>query len=1165
MAAFLHARIRAPGLSEHSPIQLDHAQLSAIEISPLQIETSLCCTNRQMTFMDTQNSGSPDALESARPYATREDDVCALLSEWRPFATPVFEEQHDALVEYVAESCNIDATRMLWSEIARLTTGAGAKPGKRSILHRRSYVVLDRASPLSEQNVHFDVLCGEHRFIFTSTWRYLCSRSFNLSGTCPFCQVASGGVWRGYPPTTPAMLNADLLDAKGGYRIVLEELTVPARYRAVGYHGYVPTRCVLPHRMSAPAAAQIPCDLRKPHKVGNLRTYLQGKPKSIRCLGPCNSSKRVTAKWISLREAQTRIDDVSSNFQIDAETYQTFSKECMITHASCGHRHVVPPIAFENNPRCDVCDHDPGPVHAWHRVATLQDYDRYLKARCSRELDPEAQVHNEKMFARRFEEGAQKHEIHLRCGNHPEQKVRVCVKWVTRTRGGCCRRSAADSKVKYTAAYLSPLLAKIKIKIDREKSGISEGSAAIPVDQKLHLTCELHGALRRTMTTYTLARYIYKDKSHRYRSGTPCLQCDPNASNRLTVPRIRKYVNSNDRFHTHGGLFELVSTDASIQKQLDAFKGDGYTGSQGPIIRIKAQSDGTPLKVGEVVELSYKKFVRGAVGKPRMNKAASWTSMFCYQLLWNWQIEFECEHRFDGLLTEAGNPARIDFYIPQLKMPFEVDGAQHVSLEHQIGVRTPAEARESLDANQRRDQLVNDYFDEHSEFCFKRLPAYAETSDGIVPLSLRDSYENAFKFCRSIYQRIHSSEPPALNRQRIIDGSITRDLLRRRSSHIDRVYGGFFTLRKLTRAGDNDDEGTERIILECAKGHFIERKSGMVYFHRDRLKHGATVSDFCFCCNAHVKLEALSRLASEAGGEVRDLVSLNSGFTGTEAAPVAKDLLLKDQIAFLRTSQADTGTPLTVTLSIQDALEPGRLFRKLNPRPSKIPPAPYVKPHIVNLEEVEAARGEALAYNRAIKEGRRAKPPVLPKIVLSARPLQADKRFMTLSSRMGSLSDFDLVTQADQIYGPESLVSIKHKACDRESFFRVDELSVGIESGKKIVCKIRTCFEAETGLKLGNGSALPSRKGISPTTKIADLGRLVEEASEGCLTPVREPRDVRAPFVVRVNVGPFKGATFEISSHDNWNRRGTYKRVAMAARGEALWPSRLRWLCGGPG
>lgn len=1094
-----------------------------------------------------------------------EDCVHALLSEWRPFSAPVFEEQHRVLVDYVAESCDIDATRLLWSEIARLTAGAHANTGKRSILHRRGYVVLDRAPPLSERRVRFNVLCGEHRFIFKSTWRYLCSRSFELSGTCPFCEVASGGVWRGKPPTTPVVLNAELEDKRGGYRIVLEELAVPARYSGVGYHDSVPTRCVLPHRMSASAAAPIPCDMRKEHRVGNLRTYLEGHPKSIRCLGPCNSSKRVTAKWMDLEAAQARIDAVASGFKLDAETYQSFSKECVIAHTPCGHRYRMPPIALAGSPLCAVCGPDPGAVRAWHRVATLQDYDQYLKAQSLRELDPEAEVHNQAIFARRFEEGSPSHEIHLRCKIHPEQRIRTCVKRAGRARGGCCRRSAADRRAKYTAAYLSPLLALNHLAIDREKSGIRDDTIAIAEDQKFYLRCAFHGPLKRPMTTYLLARYLFSDKPHRYRSDTPCLECDPNSSNRLTPPRIRKYVQSDDRFHSHGGVFELISTDASIQKQLDAFKRKGYTGSRDPIIRIRAQSDGTPLKVGEVVELSYRGFVSGRVGKPRMNKAASWTSMFCYQLLWNWQIEFECEHRFDGLLTEAGNPARIDFYVPRLKMPFEVDGAQHVSLDHQIGVRTPAEARDSFQAAQRRDRIVNDYFRESSEFCFVRLPAYAETHYGIVPLSLRDSYETAFRFCRSIYQRIHGKEPPALDRQRIIDGSITHALLRRRSSQIDRVYGGFFTLRKLIRGGEDDDQGTERMILECPSGHIIERKSGMVYFHRDRLKRGATVNEFCFCCSAHVKLAALARLAGEAGGAVRDLVSLGSAFTGTEADPVVKDLLLKDSITVVRTSQADIDPPLTVTLSIGDALEPGRLFRELNPRPIKIPTAPYVKPHIVNLEEVEAARRDALTYNRTIKQGRRARLPVLPKIELSAPPLQADKRFVTLRARMGSLPAFDLVTRADQIYGPESLVSIRHKACGRESFFRVDELSVGIKSGKKIVCKVRACFEAETGQKLGKGSALPSRKGISPITKIADLGRLVEEASEGCLTPVREPHDVRARFVVRVNVGAFKGATFEISNHDNWKRRGTYKRAAMAARGEGPWPSRLHWRRGGPG
>lgn len=128
-----------------------HARFSTIGVSSLRIETSPCHTNRQMTLMDTPNSGSLDDLESARPCATRADDVCVLLNEWRPFAAPAFEEQHGALVEYVTESCSIDATQILWSEVARLAAGAGVKPGKRSILHRHSYVVLDRAPPLSEK------------------------------------------------------------------------------------------------------------------------------------------------------------------------------------------------------------------------------------------------------------------------------------------------------------------------------------------------------------------------------------------------------------------------------------------------------------------------------------------------------------------------------------------------------------------------------------------------------------------------------------------------------------------------------------------------------------------------------------------------------------------------------------------------------------------------------------------------------------------------------------------------------------------------------------------------------------------------------------------------------------------------------------------------------
>jgi len=1120
-----------------------------------------------MNMSDTLNSGGihPHNPESVWTHVAREDDVRALLGDWRSFSAPVFEEEHRALLEYVAAHCDIDATRMLWSEVTRLTAGTGARTGKCSIVHRQSYVVLGRAAPLRDKNLRFDVLCGKHRFIFSSTWRYLCSRSLQLSGTCPFCEVGSGGVRRSTPPTTPVMLNAELADARGGYRIVLEELAVPARYSAVGSHTSLPTRCVLPHRISASAmASPIPCDMRKPHRVGNLRTYLQGKPKSIRCLGPCNSSKRVIARWTALEKAQARIDAVGSEFKIDAETYSSFSKKCVITHTRCGHRHLISPIALEKYPRCDVCDHDPGPVHAWRRAAMLQDYDGYLKARCSRELDPEAQPHNERMFARRFEDGVPKHEIHLRCGNHPKQKVPVCVRWATRLRGGCCRRSAAESRVKYTVAYLSPLLLDVNLAIDREKSCISDDSCAIPEDQDLYLTCVLHGPLKRPMNTYTLVRYLLSDKAHRYRSATPCLYCDPKGSQRLTAPRVRQYVEADERLQTNGGLFKLVSTDDLIQKQLNAFRRNNQTGRMDPIIRIQARSKHPLLKVDEVVELPYVSFVRGSVGKPRMNKAGSWTSIFCYLLLWNWQIKFECERRFDGLITEAGNAARIDFYIPLLKMPFEVDGAQHVSLQHQIGERTSSQKRESFEAIQRRDDLVNAYFDRHREFNFERLPAYARTRDGIVPLSLRDSYESAFAFCRSIYRRIHDSDPPALDRVRIIDGSISLGLLHQRRVLIDRIYGGFFVLRGLTRAGGDDGKGSERMFLECSNGHFIEHKSNSIYFRQQRLKQGVAVSELCFCCSAHARLDALSRLASEAGGEVLDLACLRSAFVGTAAAPVTKGLLNKDRVTFVRISQRDIGPPVTATLPVGVAVKPGRLFRELNPRPVKIAPEPYVKPRILNLDEVKAARREALAYNRSIKEGRRSAPPLLPKIVLAARPLQADKRFMTLSARMALLPDFDLVTQAQQMYGPESLVSIKHKACGRESFFRADELSVAIKSGKKVVCKVRACFTAETGLKLAKGAALPSRKGISPTTKIAELGRLVEEASEGCLTPVREPCDVRASFVVRVNVGPLKGATFEVSSHDNWNRRGTYRRVARAARGEASWPSRLRWRGGGP-
>jgi hypothetical protein len=857
----------------------------------------------------------------------------------------------------------------------------------------------------------------------------------------------------------------------------------------------------------------------------------------------------VSGKWISPEAAQARIDRTVSGFLLDVATYSTWSDECVIVHKECGQRHWLSPQQFERFAKCLCCGGDPGPVHAWNMVPDLDAYDQYLRAVSTRELDPNRRADNETAFSKRTSKSNKEAELWVRCRHHPSRSENRKIQNTTRPRGtACCRDASAQERSKYTARYLDSLFAETEVFVDRERSKVTRDDAPISPDRPVFMICREHGAIARPYASYELARY-----NRDYQSPTPCLACNPKASNRLSVTGIRQYVESPLRFTTHGSKFKLLTSDREIQRQLIRAREQGVPAAQVVQLRIQSLLPSPLLELNEVIPISYRKFSKGSVGRFSLRKRVSWVHWFVMVFLRAWNIEFETEKTFPDLKSD-GEVLRADLFVRKLSLVIEIDGPQHASPAFQLRTTSAEEAQRLYLDLKRRDQCKDEYFRDHPEYSLERVNAYDVRDDQVRQLSLSQSYKRAWRYCESLFQRLHGYAPASPGMDAIINAATTQEIFVRRAAAIAKIYDGHFSLVRVERLTENSSN--ERVILECIYGHVMSRPFATCRTHVGSTARGIPVEDHCHGCTSQRKMDDVERQAAAVGAAVVDGSVVRAMYLGSESMPLVKPLLDTDELSFFC---AQSG--IERLLPIGEAMRGARLANELILKQRELK-TPWIRPTILNEYQLKAARYAALRHNRMIKLGEFSVVPALPAVLYSGSAPGTSKRFNTISKRIAEIRQwpFSLVTSPDQVWDNSSLVGLRHKACGQTSFYRADRLSNDLGSGTSIHCQARTCFEEATGIKLGDGATTPSRKGVKPTNAKSNLPEEVKRASRGALHVTSQPNDVRASFIVEVMRGTRKGQHLRVSSHDNWDRRQTYERIADAIDSDGAWPSRLKWV-----
>lgn len=921
--------------------------------------------------------------------------------------------EHKELLKYLVNNFSKNDTLYLHNLVKNnLSTGNI----NNKVKQRLNFIILNTNKKILQ------VFCCEHLIIFNSTWRYIKSTSIKLSGTCPKCDFQSG-ITKTDTSETPYSLNLKLQENNISYRIDLESMKVADRYSLVKSEKKIRTKCILKVSNERNTSSKI-CGRIKKHKVANLKTLLKGNTeKTIRCLGPCESSNRVKNKRMALSDAQKRLNELDgSKLSIDENEYNGYTSACTIKCEKCGIKYYLSPqyIVYKNV-HCVCC----GSEKYWpiNIVAELSDLNIWLKKNTSWELSPDHFNENKESFLNKSSQS----EFYVRCRKHKEviKKINFASANKLLKHKYCCKKGQQESKQKYNINKLEEMFDG-RISISLEKNNLKSKEEYIDGNKELIIDCPTHGQLEEKFTTYKLSRY------NEYKTNTPCLECDPFSSNNLTYERIKDYVSSQQRLESHGALFELISDKTEINAQINDLKSSWKKVYDNIKIKIKDKNE---LNESVEKEIKYKDFVKGNnIFTNIKNKNLSHLHKVIYKLLSKYNIEFECERSFDNLHNDNGNPIKIDFYIPKLRLAIEIDGAQHISTEHQIKVKSQKEAYEKFQSTLLRDKKVDEYFESRKDkFQFKRVKAYKNVNNKIKSLSKKEAFNKAQDIVYDIYYRINGQYPEKLDIDDFNINVNTKNITIW-EKNVSKVYNNYFTLIDITKNNE--------LIVKCKEGHYIKIKFGTYYsLNQKNLKE---IKSLCYGCLAENLLNEARYKLSEMGVEFDNFNDLFSEYVGSASNPVQKKLVKSNSECIIILNSKK------IKLSLNEI---NKFYQQY--KSDKANKIRVIKSKIINLSEVDNAIKEIEKYNIDIKKGRKTHLLEIP-IIKFEKPiywLLVLQDYKKLKDKISSLSGYELTTKLEQYYGPDTYVGIKHNDCNTVYFYKSSEI-MGRET-TEIRCPIK--------------------------------------------------------------------------------------------------------------
>ncbi len=716
-------------------------------------------------------------------------------------------------------------------------------------------------------------------------------------------------------------------------------------------------------------------------------------------------------------------------------------------------------------------------------------------------------------------------------------------------------------KHKYTVRSISADLPK-SMEIDMEKSGITNPELPISSDMPLFLTCnevtngEVHGPLSREFTTYKLARYIRGD----YSSKTPCVKCDPSSTRDLNSIRVREYVESKDRIRTHGTLFELENSDEEIDIQLQNLRENGSIRLIAELkLNIKHIGSHPALKKNEIIPISYEKFTKGSVGRSSKQHRLSKAHRLIIVLLRAMNLKFETEIAFFGLMSKNNYPLVVDFVFRDLNRVVEVDGIQHVSVKHQLVDSTGRSNTEKLEDIQDSDKRKNEYF-ASSDFELIRVKAYKrKEGDQYQWLTFSESYDVALNICSKIYELTHGVLPQEPDKQALLDAMNTDLNFDKIRQSLNQIYGDFFKINKshLDLASDST-----HVHVVCKHGHHLILKvKTCKVSHKKLLKQGKAYEELCVGCISEKVIENIADNVAVLEMDWSNEEEIKTLFLGTLENPVEakKPIPTTSNIISIKYNGIEKKLKPNLATDINKLNNIFRLTKKMKSMP-KVP-----KPNIINVKELSEARELAKKHNDLIKSGADSEPPVLPIVKYDDGNDRIPDIYCKTEKLIKQKPRVEVVTEGNCCATRQDYIGVRNDCCNKVSFYNLGKVYTKLKRGELLICQNRKCFEKITDITLATGSTTPSQKGSVPANRKSwkELEDEVKQESSGFLrlSGIDKGITVTTPNIkLFIAKGSKEGSSITVSTHDNWYRRGTYKKMARALKGEGKFPKGFSYL-----
>ena len=573
------------------------------------------------------------------------------------------------------------------------------------------------------------------------------------------------------------------------------------------------------------------------------------------------------------------------HFHIDKATYQGEGVSCIHTCVRCAQRHwITPKFAAKH-----ACIRQRNfPIPSITAMPTLADFDALITALSNWQLSPTPshQRFNALVFKQRFLSPLPLSKFILCCKRHPDKVKQIPhASFLTQITSNSCRQCGADALRKYTPAYLERAFKKAgyPLKIDVLKSNLTSRQDFIPNGALLTLSCPKHGALPQK-TAYALQKFLV-----RYKTSTPCSACDPHSGTTINALRVRQYSESQDRFNTHGALYDLVDSNETIEANIAAL----IAAKQPPYFHLSIT-----LRVRMVAEaplftdhqdheftLLYHQFCNGKRGFMAAGHTCSWTAKFIAFLNIEWKLGLEAEKTFKGLKSEKGYLLSIDFYQPTLQRAYEVDGKQHISEHSQIRVKKDRKAKFAEQV--RRDEVVDEYFRVHPKMTLLRLPTYRIRKKTIEALRVKLQFDNALAVCRAIYVALYQQSPPNINKASLMRTSRQPSpVLDKKLARINAIYGGILKAHRVSIS--------EQVTLSCQHGHYMQATSSKCTY--DARHVDVASSTPCWGCQLLEMLPPAKARLLQQGFYITNEADILSHIDSSLDAPLAARVKLPNVI-----------------------------------------------------------------------------------------------------------------------------------------------------------------------------------------------------------------------------------------------------------------------------